>query len=100
MKRIFTVYPSNYIKASEDFPSDNIFSIDFYDMIGDLMPQKTICVIADSKDEARQLGKELAVALGYKPDKVMVQYAYITQGKLDMYYRPQEASGITYYIRK
>ena len=100
MARRFTKYPSGYVKASEDFPSDNIYCVDFYDMIGDLIPLKTVYLFADSKDEARQLGKELAVALGYKPDKVMTQYAYMTEGRLNRYYRPQEASGITYYISK
>ena len=99
-KRTFTKYPSNYVKASEDFPSDNIYRVDFYDMIGDLMPLKTVCLFADSKEEARQLGRELAIALGYKPDKIMTQYAYITEGHLDRYYEPQEESGITYFIRK
>ena len=100
MKRTFTKYPSGYVKASEDFPSDNIYHVDFYDMIGDLIPLKTVYLFADSKEEARQLGKELAVALGYKSDKVMVQYAYITEGYLDRYYEPQEESGITNFIRK
>lgn len=37
-KRRFTKYPSGYIRASEDFPSDNIYRVDFYNMIGDLSP--------------------------------------------------------------
>lgn len=99
-KRRFTKYPSGYVSASKDFPSDNIYCIDFYDMLGDLMPLKTVYLFADSKEEARQLGEELATVLGYKPDKVSAQYAYITKEYLDRYYEPQEESGIIYFISK
>ena len=99
MKRRFTKYPSN-ISASSNYEYANIYQIDFHNMIGDLLPLQCVCLYADSKEEARQLGKELAAVLGYKPDKIMVQYAYMTQNHLDTYYMPQNADGIEYFVRK
>lgn len=104
MKRTFTRYPSGYVKATSNYekpePYADIYQIDFYDMIGDLRPQKCVYLYADSKEDARHSAEQLAVALGYKPDKVMVQYAYMTQNHLDTYYVPQSTDGIEYFVHK
>lgn len=106
MKRTFTKYPSSYseekrsVSASSNYDYADIYDIDFYDMIGDLRPLKSVYLYADSKEDARHKAEQLAVALGYKPDKVMVQYAYMAQKHLDTYYVSQNADGIEYFVHR
>ena len=107
MTRKFTKYPSNYVKANNEYPSDyedgqftyiNLWAIDFYNMLSDLISLRTVYVKADTKTEAHRLGQQLAVAFGYKPDKITTQFAYITQGQFNNYFYECDENGITYYF--
>ena len=99
MKRRFTKYPSGYVKANSDNHYDNIYAIDFYRKMYELVPLQTVYVIADSKEEARGIAYQLADIFGYEPQSATIQFAYITQGWLDMYCMQKQADGIPYYVK-
>ena len=62
-----------YIKAEIQYEDIPVFVIDFYRMIGDLRPLKSIYIAEDNKDYARDSAERLAREWGFNPDKMIIQ---------------------------
>jgi hypothetical protein len=99
MKRTFTKYPSSILASDYQNKEANVWHISFYRMISDLIPLYNVYVEADSKDEAREIGEDLARVLGYNPEKIVVQFAHMSQFQFDEYYVPETTQGISYFVR-
>lgn len=100
-KRTFTKYPQGYIKAASNYQDDeaSVWHVDFYRMISDLTPLYTVYVEANTKEDAYSIGEQLAEALGYNPEKIVVQFAHMSQMQFDEYYVPRKINGIQYFVR-
>lgn len=62
-----------YIKAGVQYEDVPVFVVDFYRMIGDLRPLKSIYIAEDDFNYARDAAERLAKAWGFNPDKMIIQ---------------------------
>lgn len=50
-----------------------VYYIDFYRMLCDLIPLRSVMITASSKDDAHRKAEKLALAWGYNPGKMVIQ---------------------------
>jgi len=50
-----------------------VYYIDFYRMICDLIPLRSVKITASSKEDAHRKAEKLALAWGYNPEKMVIQ---------------------------
>ena len=85
-----------FVKAST---ARKVWHIDFYGMIGDLIPIQSIYILVNGdKESARKAAQRYAAHFGYNVNKIMVQDAYRDEEWFNSQPQESDRAGMFRYV--